>query len=103
MSGKFLFQYSNGWGHLIMSLATMAVGVYILIFSQSNSGFGVTLIGLVTTAWFVTSSTRQSATDAHTAATAATVAATTARQVTFENADTIPQLPVIPPPAGGKS
>lgn len=52
-----LLKYSNGWGHLIMSIVTMAVGVYLFITSDKAVGAG--LIATVVAAWFVPGSAKQ--------------------------------------------
>lgn len=52
-----LLKYSNGWGHLIMSVITMAVGVYLVIGPAKAIGAG--LIATVTAAWFVPGSAKQ--------------------------------------------
>ncbi len=51
-----LFKYSNGWGHLIMSLVGMAIGLVLILVPQTDAatkGIGVTLIMGVFTSWFV--------------------------------------------------
>ena len=53
-----LLKYSNGWGHLIMSLVTMAAGMYLVV-SGSQPGLGITLVGLVTSAWFIPGAAKQ--------------------------------------------
>ncbi len=52
-----LLKYSNGWGHLIMSLATMAAAVFLIAIGQVT--LGSSMIGLVTTAWFVLNAAKQ--------------------------------------------
>lgn len=59
-----MLKYSNGWGHLIMSLATMAVGLYLIIGTKdvayNTTGYG--LIATVVAAWFVPGAAKQVAT-----------------------------------------
>ena len=58
---NFLLTYSNGWGHLIMSIITLAAGLYLL--SRNITALGSTLIGVVVSAWFVPNAARQVAED----------------------------------------
>ncbi len=55
-----LLKYSNGYGHLIMSIATMAAGVFLIVFGQV--ALGASIIGLVTSAWFIPGAAKQVAT-----------------------------------------
>ena len=57
MTGRNLLKYSNGWGHLIMSLAVLAVGVWLIL--AGYAPYGISMIGLVTTAWFVPGAAKQ--------------------------------------------
>lgn len=52
-----LLKYSNGWGHIIMSVALLAVAI-VMILQRDNTlqGFGIGLVGTVAGYWFVTSS-----------------------------------------------
>ncbi len=50
-------KYSNGWGHLIMSLACLGVGVYLLILGYAT--IGISLIATVSAAWFVPGAAKQ--------------------------------------------
>lgn len=52
-----MLKYTNGWGHLIMSLATMFVGV--LLYLHGVNGLGTGLIATVVSAWFVPSAAKQ--------------------------------------------
>lgn len=52
-----MLKYTNGWGHLIMSLATMFVGV--LLYLKGVTGLGTGLIAMVASAWFVPSAAKQ--------------------------------------------
>jgi hypothetical protein len=54
---NFLIKYSNGYGHLIMSVVTMAAALYLVNINQVI--LGTTLIGLVSSAWFVPGAARQ--------------------------------------------
>lgn len=113
-----LLKYSNGWGHLIMSLATMAAGLYLIVMSKDSSyvGIGFGLLTLVTSAWFVPGAAKQVAyqveqqqasaqTAVQTAAVAAAqvVAQTTAAAVTAAPAptSTTTTTAATPPAAGG--
>lgn len=52
-----ILQYSNGWGHLIMSVCTLVVAVILLL--QHDAVLNGIAIGAITTVqgyWFVTSS-----------------------------------------------
>lgn len=51
-----ILKYSNGWGHLIMSLALLATGVILILMRDSTStAVGISLISTVAGYWFVTS------------------------------------------------
>lgn len=52
-----MLKYTNGWGHLIMSLATMFVGVFLYL--HGTTGLGTELIGAVVAAWFIPSAAKQ--------------------------------------------
>lgn len=52
-----ILKYSNGWGHLIMSLVVMGVGMYL--YNVGAQGVGIGLISLVTAAWFVPGAAKQ--------------------------------------------
>lgn len=43
--------FMNGVPHLVMSLATYAIGVYLIY--RGNYGLGCSMLGLVSAAWFV--------------------------------------------------
>lgn len=58
-----LLKYSNGWGHLIMSLASMAAGIFLITRGGEMAAYGVGLVGLVTSAWFVSGAAKQVATE----------------------------------------
>ncbi len=52
-----LLRYSNGWGHLIMSIALLATGIIlILIRDATTTGIGIGLISTVAGYWFISSS-----------------------------------------------
>lgn len=55
MNGNLL-KYSNGWGHLIMSLAAMATGLVMILATPDLTihASGVTLILTASGYWFVT-------------------------------------------------
>lgn len=46
-----MIKYTNNWQHLIMSIVTMFVGVFL--YMRGVTGVGVGLISLVSTTWFV--------------------------------------------------
>lgn len=51
-----LLKYSNGWGHVIISVASLAVAVLLLL--QRDPTLNGVAIGIITTVqgyWFVTS------------------------------------------------
>jgi hypothetical protein len=57
-----LLKYTNGTGHLIMSVLTTIAGLILVIFCKDNAtmqGVGVTLILGVNSAWFVSGSAKQ--------------------------------------------
>lgn len=60
-----LLKYTNGIGHLIMSLATTATGLALVLLTHdpATQGVGVTLILTVNGAWFISGSARQVATE----------------------------------------
>lgn len=54
-----ILKYSNGFGHLLMSIVCLACGVSLILFENNNPTIQAIGIGLVTTVsgyWFVTSS-----------------------------------------------
>lgn len=69
-----ILKYSNGWGHLIMSLAFLAVGVYLTAFTP-NVGYGIGLITTVASAWFVPGAAKQVAYEVKKSASQTTAAA----------------------------
>lgn len=54
-----ILKYSNGWGHLIMSIALLAVGLCIMLLSPPNAGYGIGLITTVVSAWFIPGAAKQ--------------------------------------------
>lgn len=61
-----LLQYSNGWGHLIMSIFFTLVGLFLIVFPGLDAGIkaiGVSLIATVSAAWFVPNAAKQVATE----------------------------------------
>jgi hypothetical protein len=48
---------TNNWEHLVMSIITMAVGVYL--YMRGVNGLGLGLVALVTTTWFVPAAAKQ--------------------------------------------
>lgn len=52
-----LLQYSNGWGHIIMSVALLSVAVVLILRGEPTlQGVGIALISTVAGYWFVSSS-----------------------------------------------
>jgi hypothetical protein len=57
-----LFKYSNGWGHLIMSIFFGGAGLALILLEPTNStvqGIGVTLLLTVSGAWFIPGAAKQ--------------------------------------------
>ena len=52
-----LLQYSNGWGHLIMSIVLLAVGLVLILVptDTQTKALGVGIITTVAGTWLVTS------------------------------------------------
>jgi hypothetical protein len=58
---KNILTYSNGWGHLVMSVAVLAAGMYLVV-SQKDATYiatGFTMMGTVVAAWFVPGAAKQ--------------------------------------------
>lgn len=54
-----ILKYSNGFGHLLMSIICLICGVALVLFENGNATIQAIGIGLITTVsgyWFVTSS-----------------------------------------------
>ncbi len=61
-----LWKYSNGTGHLIMSVVTVVTGVIMIMSCQNNPSIqatGVMLILTVNSTWFVLASAKSIATE----------------------------------------
>jgi hypothetical protein len=72
---KFLGDYSNGWGHVIMSIALLGVAVVMFVRGDPTLiGYGVGLVTTVSGYWLVTSA-------ANTAAKSAEAVAESKKQV----------------------
>lgn len=54
-----LLKYTNGRGHLAMSIVCMVAGVLIIIFAAAYAGYAITLMSMVASAWFVPGAARQ--------------------------------------------
>lgn len=54
---KSWLKYSNGYGHLIMSVAGLAVGVFLFVIGQP--GYGWSCISIILAAWFVPGAAKQ--------------------------------------------
>lgn len=78
-----ILKYSNGWGHLIMSVSSQVIAVILLLQHDSTlTGVATGLLLTVTGYWFVTST------------------ANAQKQVTDAQQHTTQPLP---PPAGGQN
>ena len=58
MSG--ILKYSNGWGHVIMSIVFVVTGVYL--YSKGDTATSLPMIAMVGTAWFMPNIAKQFAT-----------------------------------------
>jgi hypothetical protein len=58
---KGLWTYSNGCGHLIMSVLMTIVGLALVLFTAdpATKGVGITLILTVQGAWFISGAAKQ--------------------------------------------
>lgn len=59
---NFLFQYTNGVGHLIMSILMALIGLALILAPGTDAttkGVGVSLLLTVSAAWFVPGAARQ--------------------------------------------
>lgn len=54
-----MLQYSNGWGHLIMSLVGMGCGMYLIMHGGDANGIGIGLVTTVSAAWFIPNAAKQ--------------------------------------------
>lgn len=57
-----LLQYSNGVGHLVMSILLIFTGVFLVVFpglDATTKGVGISLILTVSGAWFIPGAARQ--------------------------------------------
>ena len=84
-----ILKYTNGVGHLIMSLATLGAGLALVLVSTDSTlrGLGVALILTVQGAWFIPGSAKQVATEV-------------VQQVAENTTNgTPPQTPIVSPPA----
>lgn len=84
-----LLQYSNGWGHLLMSIALLATGIILILMRDSSTtAVGIGLITTVAGYWFISSSANA---QQHVAAAQQSAAATQSQQLPAPD-------PVGPPP-----
>lgn len=63
---KNILTYSNGWGHLVMSMFMTIVGIVLILYPgdpPSAQGVGIGLILAVQAAWFVPGAAKQVATE----------------------------------------
>lgn len=57
-----ILQYSNGWGHLIMSIVFLIVAMLLILFpgtAPDIKGIGVGIIFTVSGAWFIPGAAKQ--------------------------------------------
>jgi hypothetical protein len=57
-----MFQYSNGWGHLIISIVLISIGALFVLLPQASSsiqGVGISLVLTVSGAWFIPGAAKQ--------------------------------------------
>lgn len=57
-----LLTYSNGWGHLVMSIILLIVGCLFVLFpgtSQDIHAIGISLVLTVSGAWFIPGAAKQ--------------------------------------------
>lgn len=56
-----ILQYTNGLGHLIMSVLFAVIGTLLILFSKDAAvqGMGVTLVLTVSGAWFIPGAAKQ--------------------------------------------
>lgn len=63
---KFLSNYTNGVGHLLMSVLTSIVAIILIVFCNNNQtivGVAISLILTVNGYWFVPSAAKQIASE----------------------------------------
>lgn len=61
MKPETFMKYTNGTGHLIMSVLTLIVGLCLVLFTNDGTirGLGVSLIISVHGAWFISGAAKQ--------------------------------------------
>ena len=67
--------YSNGWGHLIVTLAILAMSTFLLYVGKLDSSAIAGLLGSVVSFWFMSGSVNRFAAQTAAAAAQATTAA----------------------------
>lgn len=72
-----LLKYSNGWGHLIMSVLVLTAGIYLVVSGQQTT-LGISMVSIVVSAWFIPNAAKQVATEVQQKATPAAIAQTIA-------------------------
>lgn len=109
MNPENILKYTNGRGHLIMSVLLLIVGLALVLFSgdATTKGIGITLILTVQGAWFIPGAAKQVAYEvsnqlstpltAITSAIASSVITPTPTAVIDPDA-TEPKLPIVKPP-----
>jgi hypothetical protein len=61
-----IFQYSNGWGHLIITIFFGLLGAVLLLYpgtDAASKGLGIALITTSSGAWFIPGAAKQMATE----------------------------------------
>lgn len=59
-----ILKYSNGWGHLIMSVFFGLIGIVLVVYpglDPTTKGVGISLILTISGAWFIPSAAKQMA------------------------------------------
>jgi len=92
-----ILKYSNGRGHLIMSVVAMGVGVYLIVAGYGT--IGTSLIATVSAAWFIPGAAKQVA---YSVVGVTSTAVKTAATTSVQGAASTPGPgPVTSPPVAG--
>lgn len=57
-----VLQYSNGWGHLVMSIVFTLAALFLIVFpdlDHTTKGVGVSILLTVVGAWFIPGAAKQ--------------------------------------------
>lgn len=54
-----ILQYTNGIGHLVMSVLCVVASVIIIILAPNYAEFAVALLSMVASAWFIPGAAKQ--------------------------------------------